>query len=208
MMTALIAMTLFLIALLLPGGCGKDQARETDGGGAKDTTAPAPSGDNVINMCDFAPCWVAGSITGDGRAMRIPPLLSRDGTSIITRWNHHPASSTTPGGSSARRARAASSSSSSASSTSQGGDRQTAEANLERNKGIIDEVVEAFRQQAGQVLLLGNALPVVQSSCDQWMVENQRAYNDYLNEPDRRSPPAALVSRRPLRRLGYVGGLP
>ncbi len=62
----------------------------------------------------------------------------------------------------------------------EGGDRETAEANLERNQGIVRDVVRASRAQSGQVLLLGNALPVVESSSDEWMVWNQRAYNDFL----------------------------
>ncbi len=179
MMTALIAMTLFLIALLLPGGCGKDQARETDGGGAKDTTAPAPSGDNVINMCGRSVLggwfyhwgWQGDADTPAAFAgwnlyyyeMESPPGIVDDARRVIREAG--------PGGIVFFKLCFV---------DFAGGDRQTAEANLERNKGIIDEVVEAFRQQAGQVLLLGNALPVVQSSCDQWMVENQRAYNDYL----------------------------
>jgi hypothetical protein len=61
-----------------------------------------------------------------------------------------------------------------------GGDRETAEQNLEDNKDIVDAVVKASQGQPGQVLLLGNALPVVKNDCDRWMVENQRAYNDYL----------------------------
>ncbi len=61
-----------------------------------------------------------------------------------------------------------------------GGDRETAEQNLEANKDAVDAVVKAAQGQPGQVLLLGNALPVVKNDCDRWMVENQRAYNDYL----------------------------
>ncbi len=61
-----------------------------------------------------------------------------------------------------------------------GGDQATAEENLENNKDIVDAVVKASQGQPGQVLLLGNALPVVENDCDQWMVENQRAYNEYL----------------------------
>jgi hypothetical protein len=64
----------------------------------------------------------------------------------------------------------------------EGGDRETAGANLERNEGIVRDVVRASRAQSGQVLLLGNALPVVEASGDEWMVWNQRAYNDFLQE--------------------------
>lgn len=64
----------------------------------------------------------------------------------------------------------------------EGGDRETAEANLERNEDIIREVVRASQAQSGQVLLLGNALPVVESSGDEWMVWNQRAYDDFLRD--------------------------
>jgi hypothetical protein len=63
----------------------------------------------------------------------------------------------------------------------EGGDQETAEANLERNQDIIDAVVKASQGQPGQILLLGNALPVVENDCDQWMTWNQRAYNDYLD---------------------------
>lgn len=187
---ALVAMALFLIALLVPAGCGKEQARETESGsksrdiniderGGKDTTAPVPSGDNVINMCGrsvlggwfYHRGWQGDADTPVSFAgwnlyyheMDTPPDIVDSAKRVIREAG--------PGGIVFFKLCFA---------DFEGGDRQMAEANLERNKGIIDEVVKASRQQSGQVLLLGNALPVVQSSYDQWMVENQRAYNDYL----------------------------
>ncbi len=62
----------------------------------------------------------------------------------------------------------------------EGGDESTARANLRRNQAIIDALVECSRGMPGQVLLLGNALPVVREYCDEWMVWNQRSYNDHL----------------------------
>jgi hypothetical protein len=190
MMTALIATTLLLIALFVPAGCGKDQAQETDGESGtwsikvdeqvgKDTNAPVPIGNKVINMCGrsvLGGWFYHWGWQGDQAApaafagwnlyyheVESPPGIVDDARRVIREAG--------PGGIVFFKLCFA---------DFEGGDRQTAEANLARNKQIIDEVVQASRQQPGQVLLLGNALPVVQSSCDQWMVENQRAYNDYL----------------------------
>jgi hypothetical protein len=190
MITTLIATILSLIALLGPAGCGKDQAQETDAGSktwsikvdeqvGKDTNAPVPIGSKVINMCGRSVLggwfyhwgWQGDPATPAAFAgwnlyyheVESPPGIVNGARQVIREAG--------PGGIVFFKLCFA---------DFAGGDRQTAEANLEFNKGIVDEVVQASRQQPGLVLLLGNALPVVQSSCDQWMVENQRAYNDYL----------------------------
>lgn len=64
----------------------------------------------------------------------------------------------------------------------EGGDEETARANLLRNQAIVDQLVEYSRGFQGQVLLLGNALPVVGEYCDRWLVWNQQSYNRHLEE--------------------------
>jgi hypothetical protein len=75
----------------------------------------------------------------------------------------------------------------------EGGDEETARANLERNRKIVDEVVDYSRQFPGQVLLLGNALPVVKEYCDRWMVWNQQSYNRHLEELAASGPRTVVV---------------
>ncbi len=62
----------------------------------------------------------------------------------------------------------------------EGGDRDNAEANLERNQEIVRAVVDAAVEAGNVFLLLGNALPLVREYCDQWLVDNQRRYNAFL----------------------------
>ncbi len=75
----------------------------------------------------------------------------------------------------------------------EGGDEWTARENLRRNQGIIDELVEYSRKFPGQVLLLGNALPVVSEYCDSWLVWNQRSYNRHLEELASANPQVVVV---------------
>ncbi len=62
----------------------------------------------------------------------------------------------------------------------EGGDGESAAANLERNEGIVREVVDAAVREGNIALILGNALPLVREYCDRWLVENQREYNAFL----------------------------
>ena len=67
----------------------------------------------------------------------------------------------------------------------EGGDQSTAGDNLENNKGIIRDVVEAAVEENGLVLILGNALPVVREYFDRWMFWNQQEYNAFIEELSR-----------------------
>lgn len=63
----------------------------------------------------------------------------------------------------------------------EGGDESSARANLRRNKEIIQAVVEAASEEE-LILILGNALPMVPAYTDQWLVDNHREYNLFLEE--------------------------
>jgi hypothetical protein len=63
----------------------------------------------------------------------------------------------------------------------EGGDESSARMNLERNKEIIRDVVDAASEE-GLVIILGNALPMVRAYTDQWLVENHLEYNLFLEE--------------------------
>ena len=63
-----------------------------------------------------------------------------------------------------------------------GGDEDSARENLESNQRMVRDVVEAAMEEEGLMLILGNALPVVEEYSDEWMVWNQREYNRFLEE--------------------------
>ena len=62
----------------------------------------------------------------------------------------------------------------------EGGDQYGAEANLERNKGIVDSVYNIVIKEYGYRLIIGNALPVPSSWIDEYIVWNQKEYNKWL----------------------------
>ncbi len=62
----------------------------------------------------------------------------------------------------------------------EGGDRENAAVNLERNEGIVREVVDYAMGKGNIALMVGNALPLVREYCDRWLVGNQREYNAFL----------------------------
>jgi hypothetical protein len=64
----------------------------------------------------------------------------------------------------------------------EGGDEDAARENLENNIGMIGEVAEAAVDEEGLILILGNALPKVREYTDEWLVWNQREYNQLLEE--------------------------
>jgi hypothetical protein len=61
----------------------------------------------------------------------------------------------------------------------EGGDSATAQANLDRNFGYVEQVYDVAKQ-AGVRLVVGNALPQVVLYHDQWLVWNHRQYNQRL----------------------------
>lgn len=61
----------------------------------------------------------------------------------------------------------------------EGGDEETARYNLRRNQEMISEVVDAAAEE-GLKIIIGNALPLVRSCTDRWLVWNQREYNAFL----------------------------
>ena len=75
----------------------------------------------------------------------------------------------------------------------EGGDRENAETNLERNEDVAKEVVNAAMEKGNVTLLLGNALPVVREYCDEWLVKNQRGYNAYLEDLAEANPGRVVV---------------
>ncbi len=60
-----------------------------------------------------------------------------------------------------------------------GGDSATAQANLDRNVGYVDSVLAAAMRR-GLRMIVGNALPKVADSTDQWLVWNHLHYNQRL----------------------------
>jgi hypothetical protein len=62
-----------------------------------------------------------------------------------------------------------------------GGDRDTAAANLERNKAYVEEAYTVCAH-AGIGMIVGNALPQVSAYTDGDLVWNHRQYNDFLDE--------------------------
>jgi hypothetical protein len=62
-----------------------------------------------------------------------------------------------------------------------GSDSLTAQANLERNRAIIDSVCEIVVTRHGYPLIVGNALPVTLSQSDYWLVWNHIRYNAFLD---------------------------
>jgi hypothetical protein len=63
-----------------------------------------------------------------------------------------------------------------------GGDESEARRNLEVNKRIVSEIVEAAVEDEGLTLIIGNALPMVREYTDEWLVWNHREYNRFLEE--------------------------
>jgi hypothetical protein len=62
----------------------------------------------------------------------------------------------------------------------EGGDENAARDNLEANEGMIGDVVRAVVEEEGLVLILGNALPMVNEYTDEWLIWNHREYNSFL----------------------------
>lgn len=63
----------------------------------------------------------------------------------------------------------------------EGGDEETARANLENNTRIVRVVADAATGE-GLPLILGNALPMVREYTDEWLTWNHREYNRFLAE--------------------------
>ncbi len=62
-----------------------------------------------------------------------------------------------------------------------GGTQADADANLSRNKAIVDSVYKIVVTDRGYQLIIGNALPVPSGSIDQYIVWSQTQYNSYLS---------------------------
>lgn len=62
-----------------------------------------------------------------------------------------------------------------------GGSQEEATANLERNFDYVQQVYDSAIRGSSWRLIVGNALPKVQSATDEWLVWNHRQYNARLN---------------------------
>ncbi len=62
-----------------------------------------------------------------------------------------------------------------------GGDENEARENLEDNKHMIVDIVEAVVEEEGLTLIVGNALPMVREYTEEWLVWNHREYNLFLD---------------------------
>ncbi len=74
----------------------------------------------------------------------------------------------------------------------EGGDGDTARANLERNKRTVRAVTDAALEE-NLVLILGNALPMVREYTDDWLTWNHREYNRFLQELEASHPGRIVV---------------
>jgi hypothetical protein len=62
-----------------------------------------------------------------------------------------------------------------------GSSQEEAEANLARNKAILDSVVEIVVEEHEFRLILGNALPNTEAETDEFLKWNHAQHNDYIN---------------------------
>lgn len=63
-----------------------------------------------------------------------------------------------------------------------GGSKEAADKNLKRNQDIILEIVENLVVKRKLKVLIANALPRAQKNSDKYLVANQKAYNNWLEE--------------------------
>jgi len=74
-----------------------------------------------------------------------------------------------------------------------GGSQEEADANLQRNKEIIDSVYDVVVNQHGYKLILGNALPRTAQETDQYLIANHEQYNQYLESLQSQHPGEVFV---------------